>query len=61
MDQIAQAVLDFVVSGNRRFSSINWVRVDIMAAAMSLQITARIDEFSQELVSFHRATSICLV
>ena len=60
-NQVAERVFDFIVSGNWGLLSVRGVRINIVAAAMSLKIAASLDKFLQELVPFHTATSICLV
>ena len=60
-NQFAERVLDFIMSGNWSLLSVRGIRINIVAAAMSLKIAAGLDQFLQELVPFHTATSICLV
>ena len=60
-NQVAERVLDFIVSGNWSLLSVRGIHINIVAGAMSLKIAASLDQFVQELVPFQTATSICFV
>jgi len=50
-NETTEAVRNFLVARNRRFATIRWVCVDIVACAMACELTTGIGELTDELAS----------
>ncbi len=60
-NQVAERILYFTMPRNRRLFSVRGIRIDIVAAAMPLEIAACLDQLPQEFMTLQTASSICLV
>jgi len=57
-DQFAETVFNFCMAGNRGFSSVSWIHIDVMIRTVTLQVASSVNKFTDEEVSLQASTPI---
>lgn len=60
-DQLDQGVSDFSVAGDRGFSPIAGVRINVMTRTVAVEITPSFNERPHEFVAVHKSTPTSMV